>query len=380
MSGVNPRVAAIEPSVIRALNERKKPTSIDLGLGEPTCLPTMRYIEAATQWVAGHGCRYTSNAGYPELREAIAAYYHYPGLSAENVVVTPGSQEAVLITIKALLDPQADSLLVVEPAFPLYAKCAQMEGVAVERVSMRAEENFAFDAERIAAAVSPRTRMIVICSPCNPTARVISRDQAERLAASLKARGRAPVYVLHDEVYREQLFADDAGWFAGIYPHTVVVNSLSKSNALTGMRIGWAMAPRPVMPVLIRAHTYVVGTASAFAQRVALEIFRTPGALQEHAQWYRDQRAIAVQSLDELGLRYAPIDGSFYAAVEVGAGIDTLAFAKDLVDEEDVVTIPGSAFGAGFEGWLRCSWVAPAERLREGFLRIAGKIKERQLV
>ena len=369
----NPRVTGIEASVIRSLNDRKKPTSIDLGLGEPTLFPTMRYFELATRWVSEHGCRYTTNAGDPELRKAVAEYYHYPKLSgAENVIATPGSQEAVYLTIKALLDPAKDALMVVEPAFPSYVKCAQMEGIALQRVQLAREDQFAFDAERIAAAVSPQTRLIVICSPSNPTARAITREQAERLAELLLARGGEPVYVLHDEIYRELLFTEDAGWLARVYPHTIVVNSLSKSNALTGMRMGWVLAPKACVPAMLRAHSYVVSTANTFAQRIALEIFRTPGGLQEHAAFYREQRAAAIQALDDVGLPYAPIDGSFYAAVHVGEGVPTLDFAQRLIEDADVVAIPGSIFGASFEGWLRCSWVAPVERVREGFQRIAG--------
>jgi len=376
---VNPRVAAIEPSVIRALNDRKKPSSIDLGMGEPSLFPTMRYFELATQWVSEHGCRYSPNAGQAELREAIAEHYRYPNLdAAENAIVTPGSQEAVYIAIKALLDPAKDALMVVEPAFPSYAKCAQMEGIALERVPMVAQDGFAFDAERIAAAITPQTRMIVICSPSNPTARTMTRAQCEQLARALLARGGEPVYVLHDEIYRELLYADDAGWFAEIYPHTIVVNSLSKSNALTGMRIGWALAPKTVAPMMLRAHVYVVATSNTFAQRIALEIFRTPHGLEEHAAFYHEQRNAAARALDDAGLRYAPIDGSFYAAVHVGDGVATLPFAQQLLEEADVVAIPGSIFGASFEGWLRCSWVAPIERVREGFLRIAGKATVRR--
>ena len=369
---MNPRIGEIEGSVIRALNERKKPTSIDLGLGEPTLLPNMQYLEAATRWVAENGCRYTANAGDPELREAIARHYRYPGLdSTQNVITTAGSQEALYLSIKSLLDPAHDAVLIVEPAFPVYAKCAQMEGIAVQHVSLSPADAFAFDAERIAAAVTPQTRLIVLCSPCNPTARVISEDQAERLARLLEQRGGSPVYVLHDEVYRELLFSERAGWLGKVYPNTVVVNSLSKSNALTGMRLGWVIAPKAAIPTMVKAHAWLVSTANTYAQRVALEIFRAPNGLREHLDWYRAQRGEVLGALRETGLEHLPVEGSFYAAVRVGNGIQTLPFAHRLVEESDVVAIPGSTFGSEFEGWLRCSWVAPAERVREGFRRIA---------
>ena len=369
--GVNPKVAAIEASVIRALNERKKPTSIDLGLGEPTLLPSMKYFEAATRWVARNGCRYTASAGDPELRDAIARHYDYPALSgAQNVIITAGSQEALYLSIKALLDPSRDSILIVEPAFPVYAKCAQMEGIAVERVALDPAGGFAFDAERIAAAITPSTRMIVLCSPSNPTARVISRSQAGLLGELLSKRA-SPVYLLHDEVYRELIYTQDAGWLARVYPHTVVVNSLSKSNALTGMRLGWVMAPKAVIPTMVKTHAWLVSTANTFAQRIALEIFHAAGGLQEHRDWYRTQRAGAVEALEAAGLEYLPIEGSFYASVRVGGHIQTMDFAYRLIDEADVVAIPGATFGASFEGWLRCSWVAQLESVREGFERIA---------
>ncbi|MGH7683030.1 MAG: pyridoxal phosphate-dependent aminotransferase [Vulcanimicrobiaceae bacterium] len=372
MSGVNARIDAIQGSVIRALNDRKKKTSIDLGLGEPTLLPTMRYFDAAMQWVALNGCRYTPTAGDVELRESIAKHYGYPALdTAQNVIVSAGSQEALAVSIKSLLDPERDSMLVVEPAFPVYAKCAQMEGIAVESVQLDADDGFAFDAERIAAAVNAHTRMIVICSPCNPTARVITREQAVRLGELLSKRGGDPVYVLHDEVYRELLFTGDAGRLAQVYPHTVVVNSLSKSNALTGMRLGWVMAPKATIPTMTKVHAWLVSTANTYAQRVALEIFRDPNGLQEHVEWYRSQRASVLDALTVTGLEHLPIDCSFYAAVHVGRGVESMPFAYRLLEESDVVAIPGSTFGSSFEGWLRCSWVAKADSVRDGFRRIA---------
>jgi aspartate/methionine/tyrosine aminotransferase len=275
------------------------------------------------------------------------------------------------LTIKAILDPARDAMLIVEPAFPVYAKCAQMEGVAVERVQLAASDGFAFDAERIAAAVTARTRMIVICSPCNPTARVITREQAAQLAELLSKRGDDPVYVLHDEVYRELLFTEDAGRFGQFYPYTVVVNSLSKSNALTGMRLGWVMAPKAAIPTMTKVHAWLVSTANTYAQRVALEIFRAPSGLREHAEWYGTQRGGVLEALAGTGLEHLPVDGSFYAAVHVGQDIESMPFAYRLLEEADVVAIPGSTFGPSFEGWLRCSWVAKLESVREGFRRIA---------
>lgn len=191
---MNPRVRQIATSLIREISGKKRSTSVDLGLGEPSLLPNREYLERAMQYVAERGLKYTPNAGDPALRRTIARHYAYPGMDrAENVCVTVGSQEAMYVAVKTLLDPARDELLIVEPCFPSYRKMAALEGIACRGVAMAEEEGFAFDAERIVRALGERTRAIVICSPCNPTARVISAATAEALARALERRGGEPV-------------------------------------------------------------------------------------------------------------------------------------------------------------------------------------------
>jgi len=369
---MNPRVLEIPGSLIRQIAAKRRPDSIDLGLGEPTLMPTAAYLDAAMADVKATGLRYTHNAGEPGLRAAIARHYGYPGMDrAENVCVTTGSQEAMYVVLKTLLDPAADELLVVEPAFPSYVKMAMLEGVAVRTVPMSAEDDYAFDAERILAALGERTRAIVICSPCNPTARVLREPEARTLVAALERRGGEPVWLIHDEIYREQTFVDDASELARLYPHTIVTNSLSKSNALTGLRIGWFAGPADFVEQAIKTHAWVVSCADTFGQHVARHIFADPGGIREHAAWYREHRTAVVDALRASGLRFAPVDGSFYACVRLPEGHSSLDAAIALVENENVVAIPGSAFGACFEGWLRLSWVAPIETVRAGIERVA---------
>lgn len=373
---MNPRVSRIATSLIREIAQKRKPTSIDLGLGEPSLAPAREHLAAGMAYASEHGLRYTVNAGDVQLRAAIAAHYAYPGLShADNVCVTTGSQEATYASIKTLLDPAKDELLVVEPAFPSYAKMAALEGVSVKSVAMREQDGFAFDAERILAAVTPSTRMIVICSPCNPTARVMDGIQAQALANGLLKRGGNPVWILHDEIYREQTFVSNAGYFAAIYPRTIVTNSVSKSNALTGLRLGWALAPRDAMAQFVKVHAWLTSCADTFSQQVALHIFRT-SSLREHAPWYDAQWRAVCSILNESGLPHIVPDGSFYACVRLPPGASSLAAAHTLADEYDTIAVPGVAFGETFEGWLRLSWVSPADRVREGVTRIARFCKD----
>lgn len=369
---MNPLLAAIEPSQIRALNGKKKPTSIDLGLGEPALFPQQRFIDAATRETAERGMKYTLNAGELGLRELIAARYAYPGMSdARNVTIMTGSQEAMYVAIKTLLDPATDEMLVIEPAYPAYAKIAQLEGIAVRSVGMPERTGFAYDADVILSAVTPATRLIILASPANPTGRVITAAQMRMLADDLLARGGEPVWILADELYRELTYIDDPGHAGAIYPYTIAVNGLSKSNALTGMRIGWTIAPAPLCDELTKVHAWLSSAASTFGQRVARGIFSEPGALTEQVPWYRTQRAAVLDALRASGLTFVEPDGAFYVCVKLPPGTNSLAAAHRLIEEHDVVTMPGSIFGETLEGWLRLSWVAPIDVFRDGLARIA---------
>lgn len=367
---MNPILADIPPSIIRELNSRKRPDSIDLGLGEPTLRPSLEPFEEATRWVAEHGCPYSPNPGFSELRAAIARHYAYPGLEqAANVCVTVGSQEALFVAIKALLDPSRDEVLIVGPAYPLYPKLCQMEGVRVREVNLDPYQGFRPDAQRVIDALTPETRVVVMASPSNPTGRVWPREELERLAQALSERAE-PVYVIFDEVYRELHFGDfPPTSMADVYPRTIVVNSLSKSNALTGLRLGWFMAPSEVMPALLKVHQFAVSCASTYSQRVALEIFRR-GLLGEHRGHYAAQREFLLERLDREGLGAVPPEGAFYAMIRLtGAWTgDSMKAALALLERKNVVAIPGVAFGA--EGWLRISWVASPETLAAGLSRI----------
>jgi aspartate/methionine/tyrosine aminotransferase len=367
---MNPAIAAAGGSTIRALHARRRPTSINLGIGEPSLLPDVRHFEAATRWIGEHGCRYSTNIGDEDLRAALAARYAYPGLDlADNVCITTGSQEAVYVTMRAVLDPARDEVLLVEPAFPVYAKIAQVEGIPLRRVAMSAADDFRFDADRILEAIGPKTRMLVLCSPCNPTGRVIDTAAVKKISSALASRGGPPIYIMHDEIYRELVYADDVGEFGKHYPYTIAINSLSKSNALTGLRLGWVIAPPEATKELVKVHGWTTSCASTFAQRVAFEIVRA-GELGIQREWYARQREGVLEAARAAGLRFVEPEGAFYLCVEVG-GSEGLAFCHRLIDEYDVVAVPGGIFASTLEGWLRTSFVGPLEGIREGLRRIA---------
>lgn len=375
---MNPLVTAIPPSLIRSINARKRPGDVDLGLGEPTLKPDPRPFEAAVEWVREHGCPYTSNAGLEELRAAIAVAYGAGRFrSPAGVCVTVGSEEALYLAIKALVDPSRDEVLVVEPCYLAYPKICGMEGVRHRTVALRGDEGFRPSARVVLDALREDTRMVVLNTPSNPTGRVWPAAELQALAEGLAARGD-PVYVLADEVYRELAYAPDpAESIARWHPHSIVAGSLSKSNALTGLRLGWLIGPEDLIAAAVKVHQFVNTAASTFSQRVALEIFRTPGSLGAHREWYVAQRERLLDGAGRHGVEIIPPEGAFYALVRLPPELagDSLAAAERLLEEERVVAVPGRAFGESGEGWLRISWACDPAALEEGLRRIGAFLR-----
>ncbi|HEX8392481.1 MAG TPA: pyridoxal phosphate-dependent aminotransferase [Longimicrobium sp.] len=371
---MNPVLDGIAPSLIRALNARKQPGDIDLGLGEPTLRPDPRPFEAATAWVREHGCPYTVNAGFADLRARIAAYHALPErASAENVCVTVGSEEAIYLALKAVLDPARDEVLIVEPCYLAYPKLCALEGLRHRTVAMDEDDGFRPDAARVLEALRPQTRMLILNSPANPTGRVWPRAELQALADGLAARPGPPVYVLSDEVYRELYFGEPPASIGALWPHSLVAGSLSKSNAMTGLRLGWLVAGTAEIAAAVKVHQLVNTAASTFSQVVAREVFADPRNLAEHRAHYADRLHLLNASLAENGLHASPVEGAFYCMVRLpdAWSADSLGAAEALLARAHVVATPGLAFGGSGEGWLRLSWVAEQDALREGIRRIA---------
>jgi aspartate/methionine/tyrosine aminotransferase len=372
---VNPVLEGIAPSLIRAINARKRPGDVDLGLGEPTFRPDPAPFAAALERVRAEGLPYTPNAGAAELREAIARYFAFPDRSAAaNVCVTVGSEEALYLAIKTLPDPARDEVLIVEPCYLAYPKICALEGVRYRTVALDPADGFRPSAEAILGALGLDTRLIILNTPCNPTGRVWPESELRALADGLTSRGGGTVHVLADEVYRELYYTPERPVsIADLYPHALVAGSLSKSNALTGLRLGWLIGDAAAIAEATKVHQLVNTAASTLSSHVALEIFSRPETLSEHRPRYAERRALLLDLLARHGIEHAPIEGAFYCFVRLPESLaaDSLAAAGRLLDEHRVVTVPGIAFGEGGEGWLRLSWVAEPDALASGIERIA---------
>ena len=379
---MNPHIARVAPSLIREINARKRPGDIDLGLGEPTLPPDPEAFEAALEWTRQHGSPYTPNAGFPELREAVARYLAGDGepaggpLVRDNVCITVGSEEAIFLAIKTVVDPARHEVLIPEPCFLAYPKICTLEGIRHRTIAFDSADGFKPSAAAVLDALGPDTRLIVLNSPSNPTGRVWPASELEALARGLadrRTQGGEPVFVLSDEVYRELHYGDvPPTSIARYHPETLVAGSLSKSNALTGLRLGWLAGPAAVIANAIKLHQFVAVAATTFAQRVALHLFAEPGRLGAHRPAYVAARERLLAAAAAAGVDIIPPEGTFYALAHLPPRHrpDSLAAARAILDQKRVVTVPGRAFGESAEGWLRISWVAPPDALEEGIARI----------
>mgnify|MGYP006278930283 CR=1 FL=1 len=365
---MNPCFTNVEPSLIREVNARKKPGDIDLGLGEPVLRPDMAPLQRALAWIEANGCPYTANAGDPALRAAVAASR---GIDASRVLITHGSQEAVYVGLRVAVDPALHEVLVVEPAYPAYTRICEAEGIPVRTVALSADDGFAPRAGPVLDAVTERTRLVVLSSPCNPSGRVWPAAELAALASGLPDGCR----VLSDEVYRELWYDTPPLSVATLREDTLVAGGLSKSHALTGLRVGWLVCPPDLMGSAIRAHQLIATAACTFSQRTALEVLA--GGVPSQREIYAARLPALRAALAEHQLQAVLPDGAFYCLVRIPDGVPSLATALRLLEEQHVVTVPGIAFGASCEGWLRASWVSDTATVAEGLRRVAAGLGRR---
>jgi aspartate/methionine/tyrosine aminotransferase len=368
--------------MIRQLFDRALPGSINLGLGEPD-LPTPDVIRrAAVRVVTEEQNGYTTHAGLPALRELVAADNSSIGASAEDVIITAGSQEALYLALMTLID-EGDEVLIPDPGFVAYPTITRMAGGITKSYRMSREQGFAFDPESFKRSLTPKTRVVVCISPSNPTGRVLSREDLAAMTSILEGTG---IYVLSDEIYRELYFGSNRpASISEFYPRTLVIGGLSKSMSMTGWRIGWLYGPggglrgglREVVRSALVLHGYVTTCASTVSQKAGLAAWtdEAEAARERHRDIFRERRDFLVSALRrEAGLEAIEPEGAFYSMVDTRAYGNSIQVAEAML-EARVITVPGAAFGAEGEGYLRVSFCAEEEILSEGVRRMKAALE-----
>ncbi len=372
------RVAGLKPSGIRKFFDivATMEDVISLGIGEPDFVTPAPVLEAGIRSLRAGHTGYTSNAGIFELREAVCAHlerlYGVQYDPGSEIVITVGVSEAVYLALTAILE-FGDEVVVPTPCFVAYqAEVTLAGGVPVE-VPARVEDNFMPDAAAIRAAITPKTKAIFLGYPNNPTGAVASREVLLEIARIAEAHD---LVVLSDEIYDRLVYGVEHVCFPalpGMRERTILLGGFSKDYAMTGWRVGYACAPAGLLRGLLRIHQYSIMSAPTTAQEAAL-VAITQG--EEHVARMRDEydrrRKLIVPGLNQLGMPTFEPKGAFYAFPSIAAaGMDGETFSELLLKEEKVAVVPGSAFGAGGEGFVRCSYATAYEQIEEALERMA---------
>jgi aminotransferase len=376
-------VASVPPSGIRRFFDvvSQMEDVISLGVGEPDFVTPWRIREAAIYSLERGFTQYTSNAGLLPLREGIAGYLretaglHYA--PEDEILVTVGVSEGLDLALRAILEP-GDEVLIPEPCYVSYQPCTVFAGGVPRGVPGCAEADFALDPAAVAAAITPRTRAILLNYPNNPTGMTIPRAALERLAELV---ARTDLLVISDEIYGELAYGEPHTAFAslpGMRPRTLLLNGFSKAYAMTGWRVGYAAGPAAWVGAMTKIHQYTMLCAPMPSQQAALEAVRGGRAeVEEMVADYRQRGRAFVTGLRRIGLPCATPQGAFYAFPRIAqAGLSSEEFAERLLHEERVAVVPGNAFGACGEGHVRCSYASSMAQLEEAVTRI-GRFLER---
>jgi len=362
----------IEKTLIRQMNDLADGSCLNLGLGELR-FPTPRAIlDHVRDHIGSWRLGYTPNEGFRELKELIAARHGW-AVEPGRVCVTNGAQEALFAALMVLVD-SGDDVLVPDPGYPAYASIVKMAGGVPRSYALNGASGFALDIGAVEAALSPSTAAVIINCPHNPTGAVYDRESVRVLAALCDSRG---IPIISDEVYAA-IYYDRAPTSPAFFsPRCVVVDSLSKTYSMTGWRLGWCIVPEDMISPLAAFHQLSVTCASAVSQHAAMFALRG-GADAEKDDNLRElarRRDLAIACLKRNGLAFVEPAGTFYIMVDVttrrprfGTSLD---LAKAFLAREKVVTIPGSAFGARGEGYLRISFAAAPADIEEGVRRLA---------
>jgi aminotransferase len=370
-------VASLKPSGIRKFFDivATMQDVISLGIGEPDFCTPDHIIQAGIHSLQAGETHYTSNSGRIELRQALAAHLerlhgvrYDPG---SEIIVTVGVSEALYLSMTAILNP-GEEIIIPTPCFVSYQAEAILAGGVPVELPTYVEDGFQVRADALEAAITPKTKAILLGYPNNPTGAVATRESMLEVA---RIAEKYDLVVISDELYDQLVYSVPHVCFAtlpGMQMRTILLGGFSKNYAMTGWRVGYAAGPADIIRGLLRIHQYTIMSAPTIAQAAALEAILHG---QEHVEQMRSEydrrRKLIVNGLNELGLPTFEPHGAFYAFPDIRVtGMSDEAFAQKLLEEERVACVPGSSFGAGGEGFVRCSYATAYEKIEEALERM----------
>lgn len=340
------RVADIDISGIRKMFEGAGPNSINLGLGQPDFDTPQNVKDAAISAINEGFTGYTQGTGIPELREAISNSTSFVS-NPDEVIVTAGASEALHIAMEALVE-DGDDVLVPDPGFVSYVALANMTGARAVGVSLN--DNLVMDADTVSEAITPDTKVLIVNSPSNPTGGVNTKSEIKGLCEVAEDHN---ITIISDEVYDKFIYEGEHISPASYYDNVITINATSKTYAMTGWRLGWAVCNTDYLEQMLKVHQYVQACATSIAQKAAVEALTGP---QDSVAMMRDEfkarRDFLMQRFSDMDIECVTPHGAFYAFPKVGDGVE--ASAKLL--KAGVVTVPGNAFGNNADEFIRLSY------------------------
>lgn len=355
---------------------------ISLGIGEPDFVTPWHIRESAIFSLEKGRTGYTSNLGAPRLRRAIAAYVekHFSvGYNPhDEIIVTVGVSEAIDLALRALLNP-GDEVLYHEPCYVSYSPSIQLAGGVPVAVATRAEDEFTLRAADLEKAITPKTRVLMLNFPTNPTGAVMPLEELKKIAGLAV---KHDLVVLSDEIYSELTYDEvphhSIAALPGMKERTVFLHGFSKAFAMTGWRIGYACGPADIIEAMMKIHQYSILCAPVMAQEAALEALeRGQRSMERMREEYRLRRNLIVTSLNEAGIPCHLPKGAFYVFPDIrGTGMTSRDFALQLLEEKKVAVVPGTAFGPSGEGYVRCSYATALDQIKIAVSRISDFVRK----
>lgn len=372
-----PLVQQIPPSGIRKFFDLVGDNKdiITLGVGEPDFVTPWHVREACVYSLERGMTSYTSNAGMPKLREAISDYldtqFDTKYDPKDEIIVTVGGSEAIDLALRALI-VAGDEILIPEPSYVAYSPIASIGGGIPVGVETYAKDQFKLTAEALEAGITPKSKVVILCYPSNPTGAIMTYEDWLPIAEVIK---KHDLIVIADEIYAELTYTQKHVSFASIpdmKERTILVSGFSKAFAMTGWRIGYMCGHPELIAAMLKIHQYTVMCAPAMGQVAALEALTNGlGEKDRMVESYNQRRRLIVQGFRDIGLDCHEPQGAFYAFPSIQkTGLSSDLFAERLLTENKVAAVPGNVFGPQGEGFLRCSYATSVTQLNEALERI----------
>ena len=371
-------VVDIKPSGIRKFFDivSEMPEAISLGVGEPD-FDTPWHIRAEGIYALEKGKTfYTSNSGLLELRQEICAWYarkydvHYNPRT--ETVMTVGGSEGIDIALRAMLDP-GDEVIIPEPCYVSHLPCVQLIGGVPVTIELKNENEFRLTAQELLDAITDKTKVLILAYPSNPTGAIMTKEDLEPIAKICQEKD---IFVISDEIYSELTYGDQThcsiASLPGMRDRTIVINGFSKAYAMTGWRLGYALAPEPIAVQMTKIHQFAIMCAPTVSQYAAVEAIKNgDDDIDKMRTSYNQRRRFLLNAFREMNLPCFEPKGAFYVFPCIKEfGITSDEFATRLIHEEELAVVPGTAFGDCGEGFLRISYAYSIDQLREAMIRM----------